>query len=135
MEKRTEGGVVLPGPGAIPQPVDPNDPTKGNITPVASAIELTAGVTELFMRTETLGQGLQFLAGRSDQMGYELGELLDAVAAAILSEDADEQDEARELLKQYREARAEARAQAEKDAEQEVWKANAEDEPLTPDAG
>jgi hypothetical protein len=140
-EKRSEGGVVLPGPGAVPVPVDPSDPTKGNITPVASAIELTAGVTELFSRTEQLAQMAVGVAQQQQQGFYEVGEYLDAIACLVIEgvkpfyangELTDEADEAYNLLKQYRADRAEAKAEADRDAEAETWKANAAEEPLVP---
>lgn len=118
--ERTEGGIVLPGPGSMP--VDPNDPTKGNLTPVASAVQLTGGVMELYERTDQLAMAVQNTLMRQNEIVSETAQMLENITtlllAAFRTEDALarldlDEDAAYWLLKGFLEKRQELRAEAE----------------------
>lgn len=122
MSATSEGGVILPG--AMSVPVDPENPAKGNITPVLSAPELTAAVFQALGEGRAVREKLMGLASTLRDALAETAELLEAVSVlltAIPLEEVfpegatDEQDEAYQTLVTYTEGRREAKAQAEAD--------------------
>lgn len=111
--KPYDGPVILP----TGVPVDPNDPTKGTIRTVASAAELTEGVTELYQASNHLHQHLNVL-GAAMQDGFaDIGGLLEALIRDIAHEVRDDgadvswlSDDVQEFLIARADARAEAAA-------------------------
>ena len=126
-DERSEGGVVLPGKF----PVDPNDPRKGNITPVLNAQQLTAGVMELMARTENL-QGAVLQVHALVQSGLvETAELLEQLAIVVTSNEVADKDnllldESWNALVTYIEGRRQARAEMEAELAAQQAQADAE---------
>ena len=115
--KKYDGPVILPG-GV---PVDPLDPTKGYLTPVATAVEMTAGITELFQAVNILDQHLSML-GRAMQDGFaDIGTLIESLIGDITHETQD--DDAAWLspaVQEFLDARVKARAEADAAAAEEA---------------
>lgn len=79
----TESGIILPDTGKIP--VDPSDPSKGTITPVMTAPQLTQGVLVAMAGLDSLQETMFNLAG---QLRNALSEAADRIAdlASVLDE-------------------------------------------------
>jgi hypothetical protein len=87
--KKYDGPVILPGADARAVPVDPTDPTKGYVTPVATAAELTRGVTDAFAALNFLNQQASLL-GNAMQDGFaDIGNLLESLIHDIATEVSD----------------------------------------------
>ena len=113
-DRRSEGGVVIPGNF----PVSADDPTKGNITPVLNAQQLTAGVLQLTAMVEGLQTALYGVAEHQRNVTSETADLLEYIGTLIteFNEDkdlTDEQDEAYQALKGFVDARRALRAELE----------------------
>ena len=65
-------GIILPGKF----PVDPDDPTKGNLTPVLKAPELTAGLMNLGRQVESLAQFALVQREQTGQLAYQLSDMI-----------------------------------------------------------
>ena len=96
-------GIILPG-----RPVDPDDPTKGQLTQVLTAPELTAAVFALDGRIDDL-----MMVTRAAV--YEIGEMLERISVLLLENTpqsdalSDKEDEAVEYLKEFIDSRNTAR--------------------------
>jgi hypothetical protein len=108
-------------------PVDPKDPTKGMLTPVADAKTLTAGVSELYDRTERLGVTMVQIAETLRSGIAELAELVDDL---ITLSHGDEDGEAQGRLRAF----ADAMQAAKDEAEAEFLASQAEAPEVPPEA-
>ena len=116
--KKYDGPVILPG-GV---PVDPLDPTKGYVTPVATAVEMTAGITELFQAVNILDQHLSML-GRAMQDGFaDIGTLIESLIGDITYAMLNDDDTAwlSPAVQEFLDARVKARAEADAAAAEEA---------------
>lgn len=131
--KPYDGPVILPGsnPGAVP--VDPSDPSKGTMTPVASAIELTAGVTELYGAVNFLNSHIDLLANAMTDGFADIGKLLEDLIRALADELADG-DTAflGASVNEFLDARQKARDEADAAAAEEAERIKAEGQPDRP---
>jgi hypothetical protein len=143
MPSRPEGPKPYTGPVIIPGadgsvPVDPLDPTKGRVTPVASAIELTAGVTELFRAANFLNEHLNLLGAAMRDGFADIGALLEALIQDITHEVRDGDDSwLSPAVREFLDSRAKAREEADEAAaaEAEALKAQLEAEEAQLDLG
>jgi X-X-X-Leu-X-X-Gly heptad repeat protein len=98
-------------------PVDPKDPTKGMLTPVADAKTLTAGVAELYDRTERLGvtmvQIAETLHSGIAELASGIAELAELVDDLITLSHGDEDGEAQGRLRTFADAMQAARDEVE----------------------
>lgn len=127
--KPYSGPVIIPGAdGSVP--VDLNDPTKGRVTPVANAIELTAGVTELFQGFNALNEHLTILGGAVQEGFADIGTLIEALIHDITHEANDGDTSWLSAgVQEFLDARVKARADADAAAAEqaEVIKAAADE--------
>lgn len=118
--KPYDGPVIIPGADGS-MPVDPADPTKGRITPVATAAELTRGVSDAFGALNFLNEQATML-GSAMQDGFaDIGRLLEDLIHDIVNEVSDG-DEAwlSESVREFLSARDEARTAADAKAAEEA---------------
>ena len=126
MTSRPEGPKPYTGPVILPTgtPVDPLDPTKGNFTPVASAVEMTAAISELYGAANQ-NHGMTEVLGNAMQDGFaDIGKLLEAFIHDVIHEIGNDgwiSDDVQEFL----DARQSAREKAEEEQAEALLKQEA----------